>query len=132
MVAAVRIRLRRAALRDVAAEAGRDHIEVLQTGVDERLVGPQKQASTCAVQDFPFDECHVRRDAGDADAVDRRADGADRPRSVAVQVLDRGLRRHEGDAVGRIEVRCNVHMRLIGARVDDEDADVLAALLHGI
>src|SRR5207302_7880446 len=113
-----------AALRDVAAEAGGQDVEVLEARIDDRLVEPEKLARTCAAQDLALHERDVRSDTRDADAVDRCTDRRDRPRAVAVEVLDRRLGRNERHAVRRVEIRSNVGMRLIRTSVDDEDANV--------
>ena len=82
-------------LRDVPSKAGGDDVEVLQTGVDQRLVGVEELAATRRVKDFALYQCDIRSHTGDANSVNRCAHGTDCPCSMAVEVLNRWLCRHE-------------------------------------
>ena len=62
-VALVRLRLDRAALRDVAAEARRHDVEVHVAGIDDRQVDAQERPAARSAEHLALDQRDVRCDA---------------------------------------------------------------------
>ena len=85
----------------VDEEAHVDHVDAVVAGVGERVDRRLEEEEAGVLAGADVDERHVRRDAGDAEAVQRGADRAGDVRAVAVVVLVRPGRRSVGSLARR-------------------------------
>ena len=126
-----------------------DHVDADAAGVGEGVDRRLEQEEARVLAGADVDDVDLRGDAGHPDAVERRADRAGHVRAVAVVVLVVGvdaarvLARAVVDArlgvVDRevaaqeaVEVRRDVRVLAVDARVHDPDADGVAALIVGV
>jgi hypothetical protein len=123
-----------------------DHVDADLAGVGQRVDGRLDEEVARVLAGADVDDVDLRGDAGHPDAVERRADRAGHVRAVAVVVLIDGVDAarvlaravvdtrlgvvdREVAAQEAVEVRRDVGVLAVDARVHDPDADGVAALI---